>query len=340
MTALLLALLAFLDPVQASEPQDGPLTVTGSSTVAPYALAVAAQAPAGDVLVEQSGTAAGIAALCRAEGAAADLAGASRPIREAELAACHAAGVATIVEVELGLDGIVLAQAETASDLRLSPRDLFLAIARSVPAGGESCRLVSNRTMRWQDVRPDLPDRPILIYGPPTSSGTRDMIIELAVKEGARSLPCMAQLEDREPEAFEAAVDPRTDGPWIDAGESDGAIAYTLTRTPDAIGIFGMDHAKKQEGLVTLSFGGVHPTPSTISTGRYRLTRPLFLYTTARTLTQDERTVRFVKAFRKEASGDEGHTSLARMGLVPREEAGARFIETATGEATPVALGN
>jgi phosphate transport system substrate-binding protein len=315
----------------------GPLRLTGSTTVAPFSLTVASTV-ATDIVVDPNGTTAGLAALC-AETRPAALAGASRAIRPAERKACEAAGVATLIEIDLGLDGIVLAQKEGAGALPLTPRDLYLAAAREVPISEGDCRLAPNRAGYWSDVRADLPERRITVLGPPPTSGTRDVLEALALKAGARALPCMLRLEREDPEAFEAAMRLRTDGAWSDAGEADGAVAFALTRLPHAIGVFGLAHALSQEGIEALPFAGVHPTAGTIADGRYALARPLYLYTTTGQLTRDPRVVEVVKTFRDPASTGPGGV-LTRMGLVPTGEAArAKLIDTASGEETPLVLG-
>lgn len=336
---LLLAAQPAPEPETVEEPAvpAGPLRLTGSSTVAPFSVVIASGV-AGDVTVDQNGTAAGLAALCSGTGDAA-LAGASRRVRPEERRACDEAGIATLVEIELGLDGIVLAQSDTTEALTLGPRDLYLAAAREVPLSGTDCRLVPNKAQSWSDVRDDLPERRIVLFGPPPTSGTRDLFEEMALRPGARELPCLLEMERTDPAGFDRAMRLRTDGRWTDAGESDGAVAYTLTRVPHAVGIFGLAHALGQEGIVTLPFAGVHPNAGTIADGRYRMARPLFLYTTTRQLTSDPRVVDAVAAFRDPASAGPGGV-LTRMGLVPTGEAAkAKLIDTATGEETPLALG-
>ncbi|MBB4658698.1 substrate-binding domain-containing protein [Parvularcula dongshanensis] len=341
MIGILLSLLALAAPAGTDLPEEaaapvppGPIRVAGSSTVAPFALVVASSAD-GHAVVSQTGTTAGLAALC-AEGQPVAFAGASRQVRPEEVTRCAEGSVATLVELELGLDGIVLVQGEKQRELSLTAHDLYRAVARTVPLGDGNCRLVPNRVRNWRDVRAALPDRPIMVLGPPQGSATREALIELAVRTGARAEPCLAALEREDEPAFLDSLRLRDDGAWVDTGGSDGAAAYALTRMPDAIGIFSFVHALKQEGLETLSFDGVHPTAATVADGRYTLVRRAYLYTTAGQLTRDPRVMRMVGAFRDPALVGPGGV-LTAMGLVAGEEAGrARLIDTATGEDTPL----
>ena len=322
---------------QPAAPPAPPLIVSGSSTVAPFALVTAQTLPGTQVDVTTTGTTAGLSALCDLRPGSADLTGASRAITQDELAACAAAEVPTVIEVTLGRDGIVLAQAASQPEMALTAHDLYQALAAVVP--GEECTLLPNRTRTWADVRDDLPSRPIRVFGPPMTSGTLEVFVREAIATGARAERCLTALERQDEAAFAAALALRTDGAWTQAGESDGAIAYAITKLPDAIGVFGLVHVGPQDGLALLPYGGVHPNARTVSDGRYSLSRPLLLYTTARHLTRDPRVIEVVRAFTgQDAVGPSGR--LTQMGLIEGPESGqARLIDTRSGEATPLPLG-
>ena len=317
----------------------GPLQVSGSSTVAPFVLVLTDGLDGFATRVSSSGTTAGLAALCDLRPGSADLTGASRRIGPAELAACASADVATVVEVPLGLDGIVLAQSEDARAMRLTAQDVYRALAAHRPAGPLDCTPRRNTARLWSDVRPDLPARRIEFYGPPLTSGTREVFTQQLLARGARAEPCLAALAAAEPERFEAALALRRDGAWIEAGESDGAVAYALTRLPGAIGVFGLVHAAAQEGLSLVPIDDAAPTPVAIAARRYPLSRPLYLYTTAGHLTRDPRVIEVIRAaVASEAVGEGG--VLTGMGLVTGDEAGSAFlIDTRSGERTALPLG-
>lgn len=317
-----------------------PLPIQGSSTVAPFALVaggLTGEAPgaATRIVVEAAGTSAGIAALCGVE--AAPLVAASRPIGPSELADCAASAVTTVVEIEIGLGAIVLAQSAKAAPLTLTLSDLYYAAAAQVP--DDQCRMMPNRSRRWSDIRSDLPDRPINLYGPPPTSGTQGVLTTQGFAAGARINPCLADLEAVDPEAFEQALAIRRDGVWVDAGESDGALAYALTRLPEAVGILGRVHVSAQDGVVALPLNGITASAETIADGGYPLAHPLYLYTTARALTSDARVRPLALAFsRPEATGPDG--ILTGMGLVVNPAgSAARLINTEDGSATPLPLG-
>ena len=222
--------------------------------------------------------------------------------------------------------------------MALTERDLYMALAERRPRGGGDCTLVPNRTRLWSEVRPDLPDRAISVYGPPPTSGTREVFSKQAIAVGARQEACLAALAVTDADAFDAALALRRDGAWVEAGESDGATAYALTRLPEAIGVFGIVHVTPQPGLALLPLSGVMPDAQTIADGRYPLARPLFIYTTAGHLTRDLRVIEVVRSFAAdEAVGPEG--TLTGMGLAPGQETGqAYLIDTGTKERTALPL--
>ena len=104
------------------------LRIVGSSTVYPFTTAVAENfkrkfPAAATPIVESTGTGGGIKLFCGGVGTQhPDIANASRRIKASEVEMCNTNGVKQIVEVQVGLDGIALAQAKAADDMDLTPR--------------------------------------------------------------------------------------------------------------------------------------------------------------------------------------------------------------------------
>ena len=104
--------------VQAQSARDS-ITIVGSSTVYPFTTTVAEQFGRGGKFktpkVESTGTGGGIKLFCNGVGPQfPDVANASRRMRPAELQTCQKNGVKDVVEIKVGYDGIVLAQARRA----------------------------------------------------------------------------------------------------------------------------------------------------------------------------------------------------------------------------------
>ena len=63
----------------------------------------------------------------------------------------------------------------------VTKEQLALAVAAKVPsADGKS--LIANPYKKWSDISNNLPNREIIVYGPPKSSGTRDSFEELVLQ--------------------------------------------------------------------------------------------------------------------------------------------------------------
>jgi phosphate transport system substrate-binding protein len=236
-------------------------------------------------------------------------------MKGSEFDLCRANGVTDIVEVVIGYDGIVLANAKRAEAFDLTLREIFLALAREVPVNG---RLVPNPYKRWSDISADLPDLPIQVFGPPPSSGTRDAFLELAMAPGARQFALMKEIEEDDAGLFtEIAHAIREDGAWIDAGENDGAIVQRLSKNPEALGVFGFSFLIQNEDRIRgARIGGVAPTFEAIAADDYSISRSLYFYLKKAHLGVIAGLGEFISAFTDErAWGDEGY--LIDKGLIP-----------------------
>ena len=161
------------------------ISIVGSSTVYPFATVVAERfGKAGSFKtpkIESTGTGGGFKLFCGGVGVQhPDMSNASRAIKASEFEACQKNGVKEIVEVKIGYDGIVVANSKKGPALKLTTKDIFLALAKEVPdpKGGEG--LVANPYKTWKEVNAALPDVKIEVLGPPPTSGTRDAFLELA----------------------------------------------------------------------------------------------------------------------------------------------------------------
>ncbi len=185
--------------------RDQKIKIVGSSTVAPFSRTVAERFGAVSgfptPIVETTGTGGGFKAFCEGVGPlTASIANASRPIKASERELCARAGVTGITEVALGYDGIVIANAKLGPDFNVTKQQLYLALAKDIPDGQGGFR--PNPYMRWSELSPDLPDAPIMVLGPPPTSGTRDAFVELGMEKGAASIAELAALKAEDEAAF------------------------------------------------------------------------------------------------------------------------------------------
>ena len=251
----------------------------GSSTVYPFAKAVAeafarSHADFGSPIMESTGTGAGIDLFCSGVGPATpDIAHASRRMKADEFAACQANGVTEITEIQVGLDGLAFASAQGGITMNLTPEIVYRALAANPYGEPQTARL-------WSDVDPSLPAQPILVYGPPSTSGTRDALVELVLEPGCEANAAMEALKESDEEAFDrTCTELRSDGAYVDQGEQDNLIVQKIEGNPQSVGIFGYSYLEENlDKLQGLAMNGVAPTYENIASFRYPSARPLFIY--------------------------------------------------------------
>ncbi|WP_284124130.1 substrate-binding domain-containing protein [Parerythrobacter aestuarii] len=255
------------------------IRAVGSSTVFPFAKLVAETFARNNPqftspLIESTGTGGGIALFCEGVGPQSpDMANASRRMKASEFDTCASNGVTDIVEIQVGLDGIAFASAKGGISMNLTPDMVYRAIAAN-PYGGEQ----ANET--WSDVDPSLPDLPILVYGPPSTSGTRDALKELILEAACKQNDEMKALKESDEDAYDrTCTEVRSDGKYVDQGEQDNLIVQKIQGNPNAVGIFGYSYLEENmDKLQGLSMNGVEPTYENISSFEYPGARPLFVY--------------------------------------------------------------
>jgi phosphate transport system substrate-binding protein len=298
------------------------IRIVGSSTVYPFTAAVAEQFkrtwPQFDApIVEATGTGGGIKLLCAGVGQQyPDIANASRRIKASELADCARHGVTGIIEIQIGLDGLVVAQSRRGNFPGVTERDLYRALAADPFGRGP------NRARTWADVNPALPATPILVIGPPPTSGTRDSFDELYLIKGCETEPAMRALKRADEARYRTICSKlREDGPFIEGGENDNLIVQKIAANPLAIGIFGYSFLEENlDRLRDVPLGGVEATYENIASFRYPASRPLYLYVKA----QHVRAVRGLAEFLGEYSKDSAwgrRGYLSRRGLVASPDA-------------------
>lgn len=337
-----LATTMLLASAGASGAERDRLHLVGSSTVYPFAAAVAERfaeatgAPAPQI--DSVGSGGGLAKFCAGVGVEhPDIANSSRPISPAEIETCLANGVDEIVEVQIGYDGIAIAHSRQAPDFELGVSDLFLALASEVPdpaadpdADPEEAQLLSNPYRSWRAINPALPDQPIQVIVPPPTSGTRDVFEELVLEPGCAELPALAALKASDPARYRTVCRaPREDGAFLEAGEYDQLIVDRLIADPNLVGVFGFSFLDaNREQLKGVPIDGVAPDAGSIASGEYPLSRPIFFYLKKAHVGVVPGLGEYVAAFTSEqAFGPDGY--LVEAGLIPlpaalRDEVRAR----------------
>ena len=290
------------------------IRAVGSSTVYPFAKVVADSLAKSNTafkspIIESTGTGAGMKLFCAGVGVShPDISNASRRMKKSEYDDCAKNGVDKIVEIQVGLDGIAFAEAKGGLGLKLTQEDVYKALAAN-PYGKP------NTAKTWKDVNPAYPADPILVYGPPSTSGTRDALKELILIKGCEKNPEMKAMKDTDKAKQEAICgEVRSDGAYVDSGENDNLIVQKLEANPKAIGVFGYsyleENADKLEGL---TMNGVVPTYASITDFSYPGARPLYIYVKAAHLDAIKGLKEFISEWAKHWSKD---GLLAKQGMV------------------------
>mgnify|MGYP003324661400 CR=1 FL=1 len=258
------------------------ISIAGSSTVLPFATIIAEQLgnnPSYKTpVVESGGSSVGKKGVCEGIGTEyIDIGNASSRMKPGELDFCSSNGVA-ITEVKVGYDGIVVANSKDGVPLIISKADLGRALTAKIPQ--EDGTWIDNPYMKWSDINPDLPDLPIRVMGPPTTSGTRASFVEMVNEKGYCGKDPIAKA------ALKAAGEKakvcramRTDGAFIEAGEQDNLIVQKLKDDPTSYGIFGFSYLdQNSDTLQGAVVDGTEPTFENIANGNYAVSRDLFFY--------------------------------------------------------------
>jgi phosphate transport system substrate-binding protein len=244
----------------------GTIVVDGSSTVAPLTSAVAEEfrkTPQGRnvrITVGISGTGGGFKKFCAdSPQSRTDVQDASRPIRAEEDEACRRNQV-SYVEVPVAIDGLSVV---------VHPRNTWATCLTL----GELKRIwepaAERRVPSWRQIRPTFPDRPLRLAGAGADSGTFDSFTEMVVGKAKAS---------------------RGD---YQATEDDNVTVQFVQRDEAALGYFGLAYLEENLGRVkgvaidpsdrvdlasNDQCRGVEPTFDNTKSGRYPLTRPIFIY--------------------------------------------------------------
>ena len=316
------------------------IRVVGSSTVFPFSTAVAEQyGKSTDFktpVVESTGSGGGMKLFCSGVGVEhPDITNASRRIKESEFKTCSENGI-TIVEVKVGFDGIVLANAKGQDAMNLTKQQIFQALAKEVPVDG---KLVPNPYTMWNEIDSSLPARKIEVLGPPPTSGTRDAFVELAMEGGAKKFDMLSAMRKEDKKAFKAVAHSiREDGAFVEAGENDNLIVQKLEANPDAVGIFGFSfldqNADKMQGAMV---DGIEPTFENIAAGDYGVSRSLYFYVKKEHVGVVPGISDFVAEFTSEkAWGPEGY--LVDKGLIPLPDEDRKNVRASSMNLSPLSM--
>lgn len=239
------------------------IKIDGSSTVYPITEAMAEEFgnrnPGINVTVGISGTGGGFNKFCAGE---TDISNASRPIKQAEIDKCKAAGI-KYIELPIAYDALTIV---------VNRRNTWLS-SITVSELKKIWEPAAQGTItRWNQVRSSFPNQPITLYGPGTDSGTFDYFTEAINGK---------------------AGDSRSD---FNASEDDNVLVQGVSQDQYAMGYFGFAYYEENQGRLNAvsvdaekGGGPVAPSRPTVENNTYvPLSRPLFIYVSERAAQRPE----------------------------------------------------
>ncbi len=252
----------------------GDIQIDGSSTVYPITEAVAeefrAEAPDVRVTVGVSGSGGGFKKFSRGD---IDITNASRSIKESEANVAKENGI-SFLELPVAFDGLTVV-VHPENDW---VKDITVAELKKMwePAA-------QGKIKKWNQIRPEWPDKEIHLYGAGVESGTYDYFTEAIVGESHAS---------------------RGD---YTASEDDNVLVQGVSTDPLALGFFGYAYYEENKAKLkavpvndedeTNGKGAILPSIETVKDGTYApLSRPLFIYVNSKAAARPE-VVEFVNFY-------------------------------------------
>ncbi len=317
------------------------IRIVGSSTVFPFSTTVAEQfgktTDFKTPVVESTGSGGGLKLFCGGVGVQhPDITNASRRIKKSEVELCAKNGVDKITEVKIGFDGIVMANSKASKQMSITLKQLWLALAKDVPANADGSQLKPNPYRMWNEIDASLPAKKIEVLGPPPTSGTRDAFVELAMEGGCKAFPGIKAMGKKKAKAVCHGI--REDGVFIEAGENDVLIIQKLVANPNAFGIFGFSfldsNVDKIQGSIV---DGTAPEFETIAGGQYPVSRSMFFYVKNAHVGVVPGIKEYVAEFTAEkAWGPDGY--LADKGLIPLPDTDRKAVAKSAISFSPLSM--
>jgi phosphate transport system substrate-binding protein len=288
----------------------GGIVASGSSTVEPISVAVAekfnAQHPDVEISISGPGTSDGFELFCNGE---TDISDASRAIDEEEIAKCEENGI-EFVEMKVAIDGLsVITSAENDFIECVNFADIW-ALLGPEAEGFEQWSDANALGEQYGASGAPYPDEPLVVTAPGEESGTFGSFVELTLEPF---------VEEEGLAKYEEEVSPRPD---YQASANDNVIVEGISGTPSSLGWVGYAfYIANQDIVKALQVDGgegcVAPTPETIASFEYPISRPLFIYANLARMEESPAAEAFVDFY----LSDEGIVSAEEVGYVPLDDA-------------------
>ncbi|OYY49481.1 MAG: protein sphX [Methylophilales bacterium 28-44-11] len=251
------------------------IKIDGSSTVFPITEAVSEEfqiATKTKVTVGISGTGGGFKKFCRGE---TDVQNASRPILEKEMAACKEAGI-EFVELPIAFDALTVV---------VHPNNDFIKHMTVAELNKIWAPEAQQTINTWNQVNPAWPDAPLKLFGAGSDSGTFDYFTEAIVGKAKSS---------------------RGD---FTASEDDNVLVQGVINDKGALGYFGFAYYEENKDKIRAvaialdeKSHAVLPSKESVMDGTYQpLSRPLFIYVSAKSAKEKPEVKAFIDAYLRDA---------------------------------------
>ncbi len=303
---------------------EGSIAVSGSSTVFPIvqkqAEEFAAANPGVAISVDGPGSGDGAALFCDGE---IPIGNASRAYKDSELETCAANGI-EFIEIRRGIDGISVITSANNNAVECVSFSQIYALLSEEATGFDSWADANALLAEMGSAAGELPDAPLDIFGPGEESGTFDSFGEIVIEAVAKGKTGL----DTEARDFVKTIRPD-----YTSSPNDNVIIEGIASSDTSLGWVGFAFAKEAEEAgeakllaVAKEDGGecVVPTPETIASADFPISRFLYTYVNAEMADSDPAVAAFVDYMMSDA----GLESVTAVGYIDLAEADQQLAQS------------
>ncbi|MEC7144018.1 MAG: substrate-binding domain-containing protein [Actinomycetota bacterium] len=303
---------------------EGSIAVSGSSTVFPIvqkqAEEFAAANPGVAISVDGPGSGDGAALFCDGE---IPIGNASRAYKDSELETCAANGI-EFIEIRRGIDGISVITSANNNAVECVSFSQIYALLSEEATGFDSWADANALLAEMGSTAGELPDAPLDIFGPGEESGTFDSFGEIVIEAVAKGKTGL----DTEARDFVKTIRPD-----YTSSPNDNVIIEGIASSDTSLGWVGFAFAKEAEEAgeakllaVAKEDGGecVVPTPETIASADFPISRFLYTYVNAEMADSDPAVAAFVDYMMSDA----GLESVTAVGYIDLAEADQQLAQS------------
>lgn len=298
------------------------IRVVGSSTAFPFISAIAEEfgrfSDYGTPIIESVGSGMGFSMFCQGAGKnTPDIVMSSRKINDAELKLCKSNNINNIIELIIGYDGIVIASSKDSDKLDFTKKDLFKALSKYSTSNEYIETIPLNNFRYWSEINNRFPNIDIEVYGPYKNTGTYNILIEEIMQDACITNQNFIDVYPDLTKRQRICGVMRNDGKYIEVAANENIIIQKIAKNHDAFGILSFSFlVKNQDKIHANKIAGIEPNYETISSGKYVLSRPLYLYIKQEHINLSPGLKEFIKVILREDSiGKNGY--LIGLGFIP-----------------------